>query len=85
MINTLSDKEVYYCKDCGSKVYPYKKVKGNILIELILWCFFIIPGLIYTIWRVSDRKLTCPVCHKSNVIPESSPLASQHMTLNKNK
>lgn len=50
---------------------------GSILIELILWCFFIIPGVIYSIWRLTSRHAACPKCGAANMIPMSSPVAQQ--------
>lgn len=70
------------CKDCGSQGKPIKKVAGSFVIELILWLFFIVPGLIYSCWRVSNRYTMCPDCGSRKLIPVDSPkgavLAKQH-------
>jgi len=59
-------KKQYECKLCGNKGVAKKNTPGSILIELILWLFFIIPGLFYSCWRVSKRELVCTNCGKSS-------------------
>src|SRR5690606_36743664 len=39
-----------YCMQCGTVSNGKRHVPGSILIELVMWCFFLIPGLIYSIW-----------------------------------
>lgn len=68
----LRIKEVI-CQDCGFIENLRKHAGGNLLIEIILWCCFIIPGLIYSIWSTSSRRYTCPSCSGHNLIPTNSP------------
>jgi ssDNA-binding Zn-finger/Zn-ribbon topoisomerase 1 len=65
------------CPNCGTKARPRRHTKGSIFIEIILWICFIIPGLIYSIWRLTTRQKVCPVCHSPNMIPLDSPRAQQ--------
>lgn len=61
------------CKECGStEGYKYF-TPGSIFIEIILWLCFIIPGLIYTIWRLSSRHKVCKICDSRKLIPVNSP------------
>lgn len=53
---------MYYCANCKNKVNGKKKTPGYFLLELFLWFLFIIPGLIYSIWRISNKKLVCEEC-----------------------
>lgn len=65
------------CKQCGH-VGPSKRVtKGNIGIEIILWLCFIIPGVIYSIWRLSSRYDACTSCGAKELIPTGSPLGQK--------
>jgi hypothetical protein len=50
---------------------------GSILIEIILWLCFLVPGFIYTIWRHSSTKQVCGTCGSKDVIPVDSPLAKK--------
>ena len=68
------------CTNCGYKGKPKLKTKGSILIELILWICFIIPGLIYSIWRHTTRYEACPSCAAPNMISLDSPKAQQILT-----
>jgi hypothetical protein len=65
------------CPNCLTQSKPQTKIKGSILIELILWLCFIIPGLIYSIWRSGSRFKVCPSCKAPNMIPLDSPRAKQ--------
>jgi len=59
-------------KKCTMCEYVGKEkthTKGSIVIELILWIFFIIPGLVYSIWRLTSREKVCPNCGHNSMIP----------------
>ena len=38
---------------------------------------FLVPGLIYSIWRLSARKDACPACHGVHLVPADSPAGAQ--------
>lgn len=61
------------CKDCGHIGSSKQVIKGSIIFEIILWLCFIVPGLIYTIWRLSTKRQACPECGGS-MIPVNSPI-----------
>ena len=63
------------CTNCGTQGKPKRETPGSFLIELILWLCMVVPGLIYTIWRISKRHDTCPVCKSSSIVPAGSPAA----------
>lgn len=65
------------CKDCGYVGGGKTITKGSILIELVLWCFLIIPGLIYSIWRHTSRYEGCPKCGGQALIPLDSPIGKK--------
>lgn len=64
-----------YCLQCGTVGKPKKRVKGSIWIEIVLWLFLILPGLIYSIWRLTTKERVCPACGAPNMIPLDSPRA----------
>jgi len=64
---------MFICKNCGEMCNPIKKKKGSTLIEIILWLFFMIPGIFYSIWRRTSRDSICPKCKQSTLIPIDSP------------
>ena len=41
-----------YCTNCGTVAEPKKHTPGTFLTEAVLWLFLIIPGLIYSVWRI---------------------------------
>lgn len=72
------------CTLCGYSGEVKKKNKGNGLIELILWFFFIIPGIIYSIWRRADKQNLCPKCGNASMIPLDTPMGQKLLTEQKN-
>lgn len=66
-----------YCTSCGSIGGSKRYVPGSILIEILLWVCFLIPGVIYTIWRYSSSQNVCKVCSMPTQIPARSPLAQK--------
>lgn len=75
-----SNKKESVCTNCGFVGKPGKETKGSILIEIILWFFFILPGLIYSLWRLSTRKPVCPKCKQQTMIPTDTPKGQQLMS-----
>lgn len=66
----------WVCTRCGHVGSTGTETPGNLLIEIILWLFFLIPGLIYSIWRISKRHHVCRSCGTgAGLIPASSPNA----------
>lgn len=66
-----------FCPNCGHAGGSTSKTRGSILIEIVLWLCFIIPGLIYSIWRLTTRHKACPSCGAPNMIPANSPMAQR--------
>ena len=65
------------CANCGYFGKPKKVVNGGCLIEGVLWLFFIIPGLIYSLWRLTSKFTACPECGAPNMITIDSPRGKQ--------
>ena len=61
------------CTQCGNVGYGKTITKGSIIIEFLCYCMFIIPGLIYSIWRLTTRYTACKVCESKDIIPVDSP------------
>jgi ribosomal protein S27AE len=74
----------FFCMNCGFVGDQKMLTKGSILIEIALWIFFIVPGLIYSLWRLTTKHKACPKCGANNMIPEDSPMAQQHLAKMKN-
>lgn len=55
------------CPNCSFEGEAKTKTPGSFLIELVLWLCFLIPGLIYSIWRLSARGKVCPRCEFKNI------------------
>ena len=69
------DPDALFCTQCGHVGRPVVVTPGSIWIEVILWLAFLVPGLIYTVWRHSKRHDACPKCGSAAIIPADSPKA----------
>ena len=76
-------KRQFVCTTCGFIGSPKKIVKGSILIELVLWLAFLVPGLIYSIWRLTTKYDACPKCKNASMIPVDSPTGQKLIGENK--
>ena len=69
--------EDFICRKCGH-IGPHElNKKGKLSIEIILWLLFILPGLIYSIWRRSGRFFACKKCGTHHIVPLNSPLGKE--------
>ena len=60
---------------CGTIGEPVTVTKGSFLIELVLWCCFLVPGFIYSMWRLTSKYKACPSCKQAGMIALNSPVA----------
>lgn len=65
------------CSRCGTQARSKTHTRGSILIEILLWLLFIIPGLIYSIWRLTTRGKVCAVCGAAELVPVNSPAGKE--------
>jgi len=75
---TSADGGRMHCTACGTEAVPNEVTKGSIGVELVLWLCFIIPGAIYSVWRLTSRHRACPACGAATLIPLQSPAAVAH-------
>lgn len=65
------------CTNCYYQGKGKTMTRGSFAIELVLWIFFfwafLIPPLVYSIWRLTTRKQVCPRCNQDTLIPEDTP------------
>ena len=59
------------CPNCKYNGEGKYRTKGSLLIEIILWLCFLLPGIIYTIWRLNSRGWVCPQCEFEHVIKKN--------------
>jgi len=65
------------CTGCGTVGEGKTATPGSLGIELVLWFAFCIPGLLYSLWRLTNRQHnTCPACG-GRMIPTSTPLGRE--------
>lgn len=72
----------HICRSCMSTISPIKITPGSFLVEIVLFLLFILPGLLYSAWRISNRYAACPVCRSREIIPLHSPAAQSLLQRN---
>jgi len=80
LITILSNNYKKYdlvCKSCGYAGRLPKSARGSIAIEFALYLLLILPGIIYSIWRRSEKVATCPHCSGHDLIPANSLIAKK--------
>lgn len=71
-----------YCQNCGTVGVQRTYTKGSFGVEVLLWLLMILPGLIYSLWRLTTRYPGCPQCGAANMIPIDSPKAQAAFATN---
>lgn len=66
-------KQTTICSTCGMIGPSKSHTPGSVWIELLLWFCFFVPGLIYSIWRLTSRKRVCGHCLSPELVPISTP------------
>lgn len=74
--NWMRDPYVRVCSTCGLVIRPKNVIKGNCLIEGILW-LLIIPGAIYSVWRLASKASVCPSCGSKELVQVNSPVGQR--------
>lgn len=69
---------VLHCMTCGTDSVPKVKTDGSLVIEIILWLCFLVPGLIYSIWRSTTKAEVCYSCSSKQLVPLDATAAAAH-------
>lgn len=65
------------CEHCHTVAKPTWGARGSCLMEVVLWLMLIVPGIIYSVWRVTTIRKLCPACGSSDLVPLESPRGRQ--------
>lgn len=57
----------YYCTQCHTRTNT-ARMKGNGWIEFLLYFCYIVPGIIYSVWRRTGPPNSCPTCGHDTLI-----------------
>lgn len=68
------------CATCGHYGPPKSAVRGSLALEIVLWLFLLLPGLIYSMWRVASRHKSCAECGAVTLVTPGSPVGKRMLT-----
>lgn len=63
------------CVRCLETGIPVRVTPGQFSLEVLLWLFFLLPGLLYSLWRVTQRHEACHRCGGKELVPPDSQRA----------
>jgi len=63
----------FICSNCEYLGQAKSFTKGSFFLEVALWLCFLLPGFIYSVWRMTSRYKACPKCKMPNMLPLDSP------------
>jgi hypothetical protein len=66
--------EFKVCTTCGHCGPERVHTPGSIGVEVFLWLLLFVPGLIYSIWRLSARSAVCESCGGKTLVKPGSPV-----------
>jgi hypothetical protein len=64
-----------HCLDCGFVGLPKQCKPGTFGVEVVLWVLLVVPGVVYTIWRLSSRYEGCAKCGSKRIVPAGENMA----------
>lgn len=68
---------MFICQSCGSLGEAKSETPGSLAVEVVLWCCFLLPGVMYSVWRLSARKSGCAACGAQTLVPIASPVGQR--------
>lgn len=67
--------DLVYCTICGAWGQDRRIMSGSVGMELFMWVLLLVPGLLYSIWRLSTAYRGCTTCGAAQIVPPNSPIA----------
>src|ERR1700722_15256161 len=67
--------EPMLCTQCGTIASSRQITPGSGLITLVLLICFMVPGIIYWLWRHTNTYPACPKCGSRSLVPTETPHA----------
>ena len=74
--------EELVCTNCGHVGSTTTVTKGHFALEVVMWICFLVPGIIYSVWRLTTRQEACSVCGNVNLLPKAAPMAQKFLREN---
>jgi hypothetical protein len=65
------------CTDCFRTAHADTVLEGSDLVEMLGWCCFAVPGLLYCWWRHALRIKVCSFCGGHELVREARAAAAR--------
>lgn len=70
-------KNAMICTTCGSIGTPHTITRGSFMMEVGLWILILLPGILYSIWRLTTRYKACMQCGGGDLVPVHTPMGKK--------
>ena len=71
------------CTVCEHVGPSRMQTRGSMGVEVCLWLCFLLPGIVYSLWRRSTRAPVCRVCGSSALVPSNSWVGQRIINIQK--
>lgn len=71
------------CTTCGHHGPTRRETRGSIWLEVVLWLLLIVPGLVYSVWRMTTRRQVCAACGATTLVPADTPTGRRMLQADK--
>jgi hypothetical protein len=68
------------CLTCEHVGPTATRARGSLGMEVALWLLLIVPGMIYSVWRVTGKRPVCQQCGSDALVPSQSPAGRRLLT-----
>lgn len=68
---------VAVCKNCEEIGQVTEKMPGNGWVEIVLYLFWIAPGIVYSVWRRKSKKQVCGSCGSDQLVAAKTRAGQQ--------
>lgn len=65
------------CTRCYREAKPKTHTPGSFIVELALYLLLVVPGLLYSGYRIANRHKVCRYCGSPELVDLSSPAAQE--------
>ena len=62
----------YVCMECSCQRDPIWVKRGWLIVEIVMWLLYVLPGVIYSIWRRVRKQQVCPNCLNPTMVLTTS-------------
>ena len=68
----MGNNQQVVCESCNEQTMSVTKMKGTMLINIVLLVCMVVPGVLYFVWRLTTKHKACGSCGSDQILPINS-------------